>query len=78
MIGEMLNASIMAGDEPEDMLQGVVGKIPDEMLKAVAQYDIEDILNRIREVHPNSAIFTPGGLTFTRTVFNQLRAIANS
>lgn len=74
VIGGMLNSHIMQGDEPEDMLANIVGKFPDEMLRAVAAYNIEDVLGLIREIQPNSAVFTPGGVLFTQSVFQQLRA----
>lgn len=74
MVGGLLNTAIMQGDEPEDLLANIVGQFPEEMVKIVAQYDVEDILAAIREVQPNSAVFTPGGVAFTRTVFKQLRA----
>lgn len=74
VIGGMLEAAIVQGDEPEDLLVKIVGQFPEEMIKAVAQYEVSDILALIHEIQPNSAVFTPGGIDFTQTVFQQLRA----
>jgi len=78
VIGNLLNTAIMQGDEPEDLLASIVDKFPAEMLQAVAQYDVGDIMGLIREFQPNSAVFTPGGVIFTQTVFQQLRATVKS
>lgn len=78
VIGNLLNTAIMQGDEPEDLLASIVDKFPVEMLQAVAQYDVGDIMGLIREFQPNSAVFTPGGVIFTQTVFQQLRATVKS
>ena len=78
VIGNLLNTAIMQGDEPEDLLASLVGKFPVELLQNVAQYDLNDVLTLIREFQPNSAVFTPGGLHFTQTVFEQLHATLKS
>jgi hypothetical protein len=74
VIGDLLNSAIMGGDEPEEMLAGIVNKFPPEITAKVAQYEVEDLFAILREIQPNSAVFTPAGVNFTQTVFQQLRA----
>lgn len=74
VIGGLLNTAIMGGDEPEDMLAEIVDKFPPEIMAKVAQYEVEDLFAILREIQPNSAVFTPAGVNFTQTVFTQLRA----
>jgi len=74
-IAGFLDTSIKQGDEPEDLLAVMSEKYPAEWLKMLATIDIEEILGQIREVQPNAAVFTPGGMNFTYAVFRQLRAL---
>jgi hypothetical protein len=75
MIEGILGNAIMGGDEPEDVIQQISGKFPEDWLKILANYDMTVIFERIREARPNSAVLTPGGVTFTRDTFKQLRAV---
>ena len=65
----------MGGDEPEDVIQQISGKFPEDWLKVLANYDLNVIFARIREMQPNSAVLTPAGTAFTRDTFKQLREL---
>jgi hypothetical protein len=75
VIEGILSGAIMGGDEPEDVIQQIAGKFPEDWLKILANYDLNAIFGRIREIQPNSAVLTPGGATFTKETFKQLRQI---
>jgi hypothetical protein len=75
VIEGLLSGAIMGGDEPEDVIQQISGKFPEDWLKVLAGYDLNVIFSRIREMQPNSAVLTPAGTAFTRDTFKQLREL---